>query len=50
MKAIHANKANPRGKRNPTLNYPPDEHMIFCMRCQKRHGGCPNPPPSRCSL
>ena len=37
--------------RNPTTNFPPDTHKIFCERCKKFNHGCPNPfYESMCSL
>lgn len=29
-------------KKNPTVNFPPDEHFIFCKRCYKHNQGCVN--------
>lgn len=29
-------------RKNPTTNYPKDEHKQFCKRCFAHNGKCPN--------
>lgn len=42
-----------KNAKNPTLNYPKDNHAAFCKRCMKKHGKCPitkNHPSAKCGL